>query len=238
MNKFKKIIIYYINKIYHEFFVFNINDEEQIFTKIYKSNYWGSDVSKSGPGSDLENTKRIRKKIPFILKKYKIKSIFDAPCGDFFWFNRIISNLNIDYIGADVVKTLINNNKKKSINKKIKFIKLNLISSVYPKSDLWICRALFFHLDYKSIFKILHNLKNSNIKYILLTNSYTQKHFKNKDIRQGNYRQLDLFKAPFNFKKNYILKFTDTCFPATSEIDQEMILWKKKDLIKNIKYFK
>ena len=43
----------------------------------------------------------------------------------------------------------------------------------------------------------------------------------------ANYRQLDLFKAPFNFKKNYILKFTDTCFPATSEIDQEMILWEQ-----------
>ena len=34
-----------------------------------------------------------------------------------------------------------------------------------------------------------------------------------------------------------MLKFTDTYFPKTNEIDQEMILWKKKDLIKNIKYF-
>jgi len=236
MNKIKKNILFHINKIYHEFFIFRTNDEKKIFSKIYKNNYWGSDVSKSGPGSDLENTKRIRKKLPLIIKNYKIKSIFDAPCGDFFWFSKIISNINIDYIGADIVKELIKNNQRRFNNKNIKFINSNLILSRYPKVDLWICRALFFHLDYKSIFKILRNLKKSKIKYILLTNSSTQKYFKNTNITHGNYRQLDLFKAPFNFKKNYVLKFTDTYFPKTNKIDQEMILWKKKDLINNLKY--
>ena len=177
MNKIKKIIIYYIKKIYHELFIFNINDEKKIFSKIYKNNYWGSNVSKSGPGSNLINTKKIRKKIPIIIKKYKIKSIFDAPCGDFFWFNKIILKMNFSYIGADIVEELINYNNKRFGQKKIKFINLNLISSKYPKTDLWICRALFFHLDYKSIIKILCNLKKSNIKYVLLTNSHTKKKF-------------------------------------------------------------
>ena len=72
----------------------------------------------------------------------------------------------------------------------------------------------------------------------MLTNSKTKKKFENKDIDKGNYRQLDLFKKPFNFKKNYTLKFTDTFFPKSNRIDQEMILWKKKDLVKNLKYLK
>ena len=70
----------------------------------------------------------------------------------------------------------------------------------------------------------------------MITNSFNKNNFENKDIISGNYRQLDLFKKPFNFKKNYILKFADTYFPKTNQVDQEMILWKKKDLIENLKF--
>ena len=132
---------------------------------------------------------------------------------------------------------LIKSNKDQFGSKKIKFTKLDLIKSKFPKSDLWICRALFFHLDFKSIKKILHNLIRSEIKYILITNSYTKKNFKNKNIINGNYRALDLFKAPFNFEKNFIYKFNDTFFPNSNKVDQEMVLWKKSDLIKNLKNF-
>lgn len=236
MNKLFNHLFFYLKKIYHDFFILNSKNQEKTFSKIYKNNYWGSNVSKSGPGSDLVNTSNIRKKLPKIINRYKIKSVFDAPCGDFFWFNKIISKINVKYIGADIVKELIRCNQKKFRNKKIRFIKLNLVSSGYPKADLWICRALFFHLNYESIKKILLKLKKSRFKYILITNSYTKNNFKNKDITIGNYRQLDLFKKPFNFKKNYVLKFADTYFPKTNQVDQEMILWKKKDLIKNLKY--
>ena len=79
MSKSFKILIFKLMRFYHEFFIFRSNNEEKIFSKIYKNNYWGSNFSKSGPGSDLDNTVNIRKKIPNIIKKYKIKSIFDAP---------------------------------------------------------------------------------------------------------------------------------------------------------------
>ncbi len=237
-NKIIKRIIFIIKRLYHEQFVFKLYNQEKIFSKIYINNYWSSSISKSGPGSDVNNTKRVRKNLPKIIKKYKIRSVFDAPCGDFYWFNKIIFNMKIRYIGADIVKELIRNNQKKYGNRKIRFMKMNLVNSNYPKTDLWICRALFFHLDYNSILKILSNLRNSKIKYVLLTNSNTKEKFKNKDIRTGNYRQLDLFKKPFNFKKNYILKFDDTFFPNSNQLDQEMILWKKKDLIQNLKFFK
>ena len=129
-------------------------------------------------------------------------------------------------------------NKKKFESKNIKFIKLDLIKSKFPKSDLWICRALLFHLDYKSIKKIFYSLKKSKIKYILITNSNTKKKFQNRNIINGNYRPLNLFKEPFNFEKNYIYKFNDTFFPLTKKVDQEMILWKKSELIKNLRNIK
>tara|TARA_B100001123_G_C15344266_1_gene1036291 strand:+ start:1341 stop:2060 length:720 start_codon:yes stop_codon:yes gene_type:complete len=236
-KKIKEYLIFKIKRFYHEQFIFKFFEQEEIFSKIYKNNYWGSNISKSGPGSDYNNTIKIRKELPKIIKKFKIKSILDAPCGDFFWMNKVLKNLKIQYVGADIVSDLILLNKIKFANKNIKFMKLDLTKSKLPKSNLWICRALFFHLDFKSIKKILHNLKRSEIKYILITNSYTKKNFKNKNIINGDYRPLDLFKAPFNFDKNFIYKFNDTFFPKSNKVDQEMVLWNKTDLIKNLKNF-
>ena len=64
---------------------------------------------------------------------------------EFFWMNKIINNLKIKYIGSDIVSELILINNKK-ISKYHKFITKDLSKSTFPKSDLWICRALLFHL--------------------------------------------------------------------------------------------
>ena len=95
-----------------------------------------------------------------------------------------------------------------------------------------------FHLDYKTIKKIFNNLKKSNIKFILITNSFTKKNFENSDILNGNYRELDLFKSPFNFKKTIFINLMILFIQLQKNVDQQMFLWKKKDLIKNLKYFK
>ena len=60
-NKIIKRIIFIINRLYHEQFVFKLHNQEKIFSKIYINNYWSSSISKSGPGSDDNNTKRVRK---------------------------------------------------------------------------------------------------------------------------------------------------------------------------------
>ena len=87
-KKLFNLIIFKLKRIYHEFFIFKFYNNEKIFLKIYKNNYWGSKTSKSGPGSDLSNTRKIREELPKIIKKYNINSIFDAPCGDFFWMKK------------------------------------------------------------------------------------------------------------------------------------------------------
>jgi hypothetical protein len=220
-------------KFYFDFFVFKNKNYTEIFTSIYENNYWDSRESKSGPGSDLYNTKNIRKVLPSLLKKYKIKKILDAPCGDFYWMKKVLNETKIHYVGFDIVPKIINTNVKKFSNKKTKFIKLNLINQSLPKGDILICRALLFHLSYKNIKKVLKNIQNSNIKYVLLTNSCVCKDFKNYNIIDGGYRPLNLFKYPFFFSKKYLYKFKDTFHPKTKKTDQEMILWKKEDFFKD-----
>src|SRR3989337_577739 len=101
------LMIKTFNHIFQKFFkahhVANnkISSPEQIFKEIYKSHQW-SGISKSGPGSDLTQTKVIREELPKIIKKLKIASLLDIPCGDFFWLKEVDLGF-VNYIGADIV---------------------------------------------------------------------------------------------------------------------------------------
>jgi hypothetical protein len=54
-------------------------------------------------------------------------------------------------LGADIVKDLIDINKKKYENEKIKFMKLDIKYDKLPDSDLMICRDCLFHFSNKDI---------------------------------------------------------------------------------------
>ena len=189
--------------------LFKINSVEEKFNKIYSTNYWFDNESRSGTGSSLRSTENIRFHLPKILEKFNIKKLFDAPCGDFNWMSQVLKSVEIDYLGSDIVKDLIVSNKKYE-NDKIKFSKLDIIVDKLPVSDLMICRDCLFHFSYKDIFLFLNNFLSSDIKYILLTSHLNTEHkFENKDIVTGDFRKIDLFSKPFNFEKNYIYSFDD-----------------------------
>ena len=201
----------FINKIQQIIFIKNLKRKsiEKRFTYIYKTNYWNDCESKSGPGSNLRSAKNAIFHIPKIIKKFNIKKLFDAPCGDFNWMYQLKKNVEIDYLGADIVEELISVNKKYE-NDKTKFIKLDIINEKLPEADLMICRDCLFHFSNKDIFKFLNNFLLSDIKYILLTGHLSKEpKIQNKDIITGDFRYIDLFSEPFNFKKEYIYSFDD-----------------------------
>jgi len=47
----------------------------------------------SGNGSELDAVENLIKELPLLLKKYNIKIIIDAPCGDYNW----MKNLNYEF---------------------------------------------------------------------------------------------------------------------------------------------
>ncbi len=107
---------------------------EDRFTWIYRSHYWGSE-SLSGPGSTIEYTKNLRQELPKLITTFNVKSIFDAPCGDFNWMKMLLPKLDVTYIGADIVKELIGSHQANYESKAIKFIELNIITDRFPKAD-------------------------------------------------------------------------------------------------------
>ena len=103
--------------------ILKLKTSEERFSKIYQSNYWIDNESKSGAGSNFESTKNIKFHLPILIKKFNIESIFDAPCGDFNWIDHVLRETNVDYIGSDIVEELILSNKKI-----FKIKKLNLVN--------------------------------------------------------------------------------------------------------------
>jgi hypothetical protein len=220
--------------------LFKINSVEEKFDKIYSTNYWLDNESRSGTGSSLRSTENIRVHLPKILEKFNIKKLFDAPCGDFNWMSQILKSVKVDYLGSDIVKDLIISNKKYE-NDKIKFSKLDIRVDKLPAADLMICRDCLFHFSYKDIFLFLNNFLSSDIKYILLTSHLNiEREFENKDIVTSDFRKIDLFSKPFNFEKNYIYTFEDKDKLEIQHFKQMYLFSKlqiKNSLIKNPRNF-
>jgi hypothetical protein len=222
---FRKIVKYKILK----------KDIKTTFTNIYRINYWGDDESRSGPGSNNKNTINLKKKIIKIIKDLKIKSIVDAPCGDFYWMKNVITNENIKYTGIDIVKELILKNTSLYSTKKIKFKRLDITKNTCPPGDLLICRDFLFHLSYNDINNFFKNLSKAKIKYFLTSSHSTptlNKFLKNKNIVSGDFRKINLFNWPFNFPKNIKYIINDNC----DGVQKYLLLFQIKNL-KKIFYF-
>lgn len=180
--------------------IFAQNSIKDKFSYIYSSHYWPSKESVSGPGSELENTKNVRKELVKLIDQLKIKKFLDIPCGDFNWMQHII-NKDIEYVGGDIVTELIDLNKKKFINSNIKFIELNIIEDKLPQADLMLCRDCLIHLSNNNIKKFLNNFINSEINYLLVTSYEANLDKKsigyNSEIKDGDFRPTFLMEEPF-----------------------------------------
>ena len=172
-----------------------------IFKNIYVKDKWQNKrkikESVSGPGSFLKNTINIRKALPILLERFNIKTMLDVPCGDLNWISKILPFKNTTYIGADIVEDLIKKNKIKY--PKYNFYTLDLVSDELPKVDLIMCRDILVHLSFENITLALENIRKSGIKY-LLTTSFSVK--ENKDIRNGQWRAINLEIFPFKLGKS------------------------------------
>lgn len=174
---------------------------KEVFTSIYKHNKWGGTESVSGSGSSLKETENIRKFIESLIIRFQIKTILDAPCGDFNWFKEInLEELNVkSYTGADIVEELIIKNREKYTDKIRTFRTADITIDELPKVDLIICRDCLQHLPLYKALNALQNFKRSGSKYLLastvpnITNS--------KDIKAGDGRLLNLELPPFKFPK-------------------------------------
>jgi SAM-dependent methyltransferase len=182
-------------------------DREHVFLKVYENNYWDGDGSISGPGSSLESTQAVRKVLPNLLATLGARSILDIPCGDFQWMKDV--SLGIEqYVGADIVLPLIQNNRK-LFGDRGEFLHLDLLHDQLPSADIIFCRDCLVHFSFREIQLALRNVKNASPKYFLTTTF--PYHKKNVDTVTPYWRALNMQLSPFNFPEPvYLIKdFSD-----------------------------
>ncbi len=166
-----------------------------IFDSIYETNLWGNG---SGSGSKETLNQGYVAFLQNFMRESLISSLVDVGCGD--WqFSKNIDFSNIYYTGYDVASFVINANNAKYAKDNITFEHYDGDFSQIKSADLLLCKDVLQHLPTSKIHEFISILPK--FKYALITNDIANKqiaNFENKQIAPGQYRPLDLRKAPFN----------------------------------------
>jgi SAM-dependent methyltransferase len=201
---------------------------EKIFTDIYINQGWGGGETISGDGSTIENTIGIRDQLLKFFEYYSVRSIVDAPCGDYNWFGQ--SNIMLDnYIGLDIVEDLINKNSSTYGDENHKFYCKDICTDDIPRVDLILCRDCLMHLSNRESLQAIRNFKRSGSKYLLITTNPNNP--TNTNIQTGTFRHLNMTKQPFNFSAPIsLVNERDTRFGGMYS-DKSLGLWLLEDII-------
>lgn len=199
----------------------------EVFGTIYLSNYWGSEVSRSGTGSDLQQTEAIRATLPPLLRELGVRTMLDLPCGDFHWMSTL--DLDVDYVGADVVAEMIAQNTARHANERRRFQVLDVATDSLPCVDLVFCRDLLVHFSFEDAKRAIANLKRSGSTW-LLTTTFADR-TANFDIETGQWRALNLQLPPFDFPPPMRM-INENCTEGggTDWADKSLGLWRLADL--------
>lgn len=145
------------------------------YSNFYSRGMWlsMSGESKSGLGSTLIYSESYSENLIKLIKKYNIKKIFDTSCGDWFWMKNIKEHFE-HYIGNDICKELIIENKKKYESDNIKFSNNDMLSQMQLYNnlefDLIICRHTFEHLPTEYNLRCISEMKRIS-KFALITSA-------------------------------------------------------------------
>ena len=169
---------------------------DQRFERIFRTNLWGAGHSRSGLGSERDATSDLRAALPAFLAHHKAQSLLDIPCGDFNWLSTL--DLRLPYTGADIVPAIVEANERTfgGPGSGRRFLRLDLTRDPLPYADVVLCRDCLVHLSFANIAHALANVRRSGARYLLTTTFLD--HQENVDIEDGDWRILNLQRAPFN----------------------------------------
>ena len=167
------------------------------FSLIYRSRWWDKQgESASGPGSTLDFPRPFREGFSAILRDRQIKTLFDAPCGDWNWFKEVELPADLSYTGGEVVAELTAALQQRYGRNGCQFRTFDITRDAFPGVDLWLCRDCLAHLSNADVAAALRNFVRSDVPYAMLS-SYRSEGV-NDDIASGGFRPLDLTKPPFS----------------------------------------
>lgn len=172
-----------------------ISQIEAVFSKIYADDSWGRG---SGPGSNPDVLAEYRAFVERVIRLNGIRTIVDLGCGD--WqFSRYINFGEAQYLGLDLVDSVVSANKAAYGSEKVDFKRAPADLDDIPPADLIIVKDVLQHLSNEQIMSYREIIR-SKFRYALITNSRRKGDVPvNIDILPGEFRCLDLNAAPYHF---------------------------------------
>ncbi len=200
---------------------------EATFRRILETNHWQA-PSASGGGSDLAQTAAIRRALPDLCRRITIRTVLDLPCGDGGWMAAVEWPVGTQYLGADLLPELVQRCRTRLSSAGRRYVQLDLTQSVLPQADLLFCRDCLVHLSYADIERALQRIRAGRFTY-LLTTTFPEE-AANVDIATGDWRPLNLERAPFNFPKPAELMVEECTEQNGIFRDKSLGLWRVSDL--------
>ena len=157
----------------------------------------GSTESLSGPGSNLDATKKLRPRLADMLRRLGVRSLVDAPCGDMNWMRHLNYPLE-KFIGVDVAPFLIEKLRAQQFPPGYHFQVGNIVTDILPTADAVFCRDCLVHLPFEAVLRVRDLWKAAGFKFMLVT-TFAQK-TANEDIPFGSWRPLNMEIAPFHWQ--------------------------------------
>lgn len=168
---------------------------------VFEKKTWADEkknTPRSGSGSTVRRTRRLRRALPALLQDLEVKTFLDAPCGDWNWMAEVDLK-GISYIGGDISKELIDDVKRTRNAPGRRFMHLDLTTDELPTCELIMVRECLIHLTDASRWKVIENIHRANIPYLLLTVDLVDA---NRPLsKNGQHANFNPMMAPFNFPK-------------------------------------
>lgn len=158
--------------------------------------FWQGGVTRSGLGSTLEATVALRAALPPLLARHEIRTLLDAPCGDFHWACHVDWGA-IRYIGVDIVADLVEGNREQYACPQFTFELCDIVRDELPEADAILCRDCLIHFCIEDVLETVTNFKRSGAR-LLLTTTFPSL-VANARIVTGHYRPINLQIAPYDF---------------------------------------
>jgi SAM-dependent methyltransferase len=174
-----------------------LRPRRSVFSDAYEARRWGSDESGSGRGSEMDATATLRSALPDLLRRLDVRHMVDAPCGDWNWM-RTVDLSDVDYVGVDIVPSVIARNIADYARPGVQFIVADLCRDPLPAADFVLCRDCWIHLSYRDIDAMLANFRKTGAVWLMTSHSPSVS--ENRDqLTHHHWRHVNMRLPPFNF---------------------------------------
>ena len=202
---------------------------------MYETNLWSGAESRSGDGSSLAATAQVRVELPALFRKLGVRRLLDVPCGDFHWMAHVdLAAAGItSYVGGDVVGDIVAANNARHAAPGRSFVQVDLTTGPLPAvdgapADAVLCRDCLVHLSFANVARALDVLRASGASYLITTTFLD--HSENVDVVDGDWRPLNLERAPFNFPVPATVLVEGCMEEGGAYADKALAAWRIGDL--------